>query len=196
MKKMRTKWMLAVALLVAAVQVVAQGGKAPSPSGDREVWSRRCYQIARPVLENMARGELQQNMTLELSPTWDGRDKRVAYMGAFQTLALAAWKYGLPEGLAHGQVRGALTAVMKNMFAVEGNFDGRNFLRLGFVGHQPDLSNYYTNNGSLYMTALVYLPLALPPYHPFWTALAEPWTSQKAWSGKPFPIDGHVSLRR
>ena len=85
---------------------------------------------------------------------------------------------------------------MKNLFAVEGNFDGRNFLRLGFVGHQPDLSNYYTNNGSLYMTSLVYLPLGLPADHPFWTAPAQPWTSQKAWSGKPFPIDGHVSLRR
>ena len=52
-----------------------------------------------------------------------------------------------------------------------------------------------TNNGSLYMTSLVFMPLGLPTDHPFWTDPAEPWTSQKAWSGQPFPIDGHHSLR-
>lgn len=116
-------------------------------------------------------------------------------MGAFQTMAMAAWKYGLPEGISNGQVRSALTAVMKNMFAVEGNFNSSGFLQLGFAGHQPGLANYYTNNGSLYMTSLVFMPLGLPADHPFWTDPAEPWTSQKAWSGQPFPIDGHHSLR-
>ena len=84
-------------------------------------------------------------------------------MGAFQTLAMAAWKYGLPEGISNGQVRSALTAVMKNMFAVEGNFNSSGFLQLGFAGHQPGLANYYTNNGSLYMTSLVFMPLGLRP---------------------------------
>ena len=124
------------------------------------------------------------------------RDRSVVYrMGAFQTLAMAAWKYGLPEGMSNGQVRSALTAVMNNMFKVEGNFNEKGFLQLGFAGHQPDLSNYYTNNGSLYMTSLVFMPLGLPADHPFWKDAAEPWTSQKAWSGQPFPIDGHHSLR-
>ena len=117
-------------------------------------------------------------------------------MGVFQTLALAAWKYGLPENVSNGQARAALTRVMQNMYAVEGNFNEKGFLSLGFAGHQPNLANYYTNNGSLYMTALVYLPLGLPADHPFWTDPAEPWTSQKAWSGQEFPIDGHVSLRK
>jgi hypothetical protein len=117
-------------------------------------------------------------------------------MGAFQTLAMAAWKYGMPKGLSNGQVRSALTAVMHNMFKIEGNFDEQGFLRLGFAGHQPGLANAYTNNGSLYMTSLVFMPLGLPADHPFWTDAAEPWTSQKAWSGQPFPIDGHHSLRK
>ncbi len=43
-----------------------------------------------------------------------------------------------------------------------GNFDEENLLKLGFAGHQPDLSNYYTNNGSLYMTSLVFMALGLP----------------------------------
>ncbi len=128
--------------------------------------------------------------------TYPAFGRSVIYrMGAFQTLALASWKYGLPEGLSNGQVRSALSTVMRNMFSIEGNFDDKNFLRLGFAGHQPELANYYTNNGSLYMTALVFMPLALPVTHPFWSDQAAEWTSQKAWSGKPFPIDGHHSLR-
>lgn len=154
-----------------------------------------------PISTKLAIKRMQRfNTFLErlISPegTYPAFGRSVVYrMGAFQTMALAAWKYGLPEGLSNGQVRSALTAVMKNMFAVEGNFDEENYLRLGFAGHQPDLSNYYTNNGSLYMTSLVYMPLGLPADHPFWTSPAEPWTSQKAWTGKEFPIDGHVSLK-
>lgn len=117
-------------------------------------------------------------------------------MGAFQTLAMSAWKYGLPKDLSNGSVRSALTCVMKRMFAVDGNFDDKGYLRLGFAGHQPNLANYYSNNGSLYMTSLVFMPLGLPADHPFWTAPAEPWTSQKAWSGQEFPEDYHTSLRK
>lgn len=117
-------------------------------------------------------------------------------MGAFQTLAMSAWKYGLPKDLTNGSVRSALTCVMKRMFAVDGNFDDKGYLRLGFAGHQPNLANYYSNNGSLYMTSLVFMPLGLPANHPFWTAPAEPWTSQKAWSGQEFPEDYHTSLRK
>ena len=117
-------------------------------------------------------------------------------MGAFQTLAMSVWKYGLPKDLTNGSVRSALTCVMKRMFAVDGNFDDKGYLRLGFAGHQPNLANYYSNNGSLYMTSLVFMPLGLPADHPFWTAPAEPWTSQKAWSGQEFPEDYHTSLRK
>ena len=117
-------------------------------------------------------------------------------MGAFQTLAMSAWKYGLPKDLTNGSVRSALTCVMKRMFAVDGNFDDKGYLRLGFAGHQPNLANYYSDNGSLYMTSLVFMPLGLPADHPFWTAPVEPWTSQKAWSGQEFPEDYHTSLRK
>jgi hypothetical protein len=117
-------------------------------------------------------------------------------MGAFQTLALSAWKYGLPEKMSNGQVRNALTAVMKRMFSAEGNFGKEGFLQLGFVGHQAGLADYYTNNGSLYMTSLVFLPLGLPAGHDFWTSPAEEWTAQKAWSGKPFRKDYHESIKK
>lgn len=154
-----------------------------------------------PVSVDLAVKRMQRfNVFMErlISPegTYPAFGRSVVYrMGAFQTLAMAAWKYGLPEGLTNGQVRSALTAVMRNMFKVEGNFNEAGFLQLGFAGHQPGLANYYTNNGSLYMTSLVFMPLALPAGHPFWTDAPQPWTSQKAWSGQPFPIDGHQSLR-
>lgn len=154
-----------------------------------------------PISTGLAVKRMQRfNIFMErlISPegTYPAFGRSVVYrMGAFQTLAMAAWKYGLPEGLSNGQVRSALTAVMNNMFKVEGNFNEGGFLQLGFAGHQPELSNYYTNNGSLYMTSLVFMPLGLPADHPFWSDAAQPWTSQKAWSGKPFPIDGHQSLK-
>lgn len=52
------------------VQARKTNDSSPSP---RQQWADLCYRIARPVLENMSRGELQKNMQLELSPTWDGR---------------------------------------------------------------------------------------------------------------------------
>lgn len=159
------------------------------------------HRFPTPVDVQLALKRMQRfNTFIErlISPegTFPAFGRSVVYrMGAFQSLALAAWKYGLPEGMTNGQVRSALSAVMRNMFSVEGNFDEQGFLALGFAGHQPDLANYYTDNGSLYMTALVFLPLGLPADHPFWSDAAEEWTSQKAWSGKPFPIDGHHSLK-
>lgn len=117
-------------------------------------------------------------------------------MGSFQPLALSVWKYDLPRGMSYGQIRNALTSVMKRMFSIEGNFNEKGYLTLGFVGHQPDLADYYTNNGSMYLTSLVFLPLGLPANHPFWTSAPEEWTSQKAWSGKAFPKDYHESIMR
>ena len=155
-----------------------------------------------PISYKLAISRMQRfNTFIErlISPegTFPAFGRSVVYrMGAFQSLALAAWKYGLPEGLTNGQVRSALSAVMRNMFSVDGNFDDKGFLALGFAGHQLDLANYYTNNGSLYMTSLVFLPLGLPADHPFWSDPAEEWTSQKAWAGKAFPIDGHQSLKK
>ena len=117
-------------------------------------------------------------------------------MGVFQPLALAAWKYGLPQTMSNGQVRNALTSVMKRMFSVEGNFNKDDYLQLGFAGHQPEMADSYTNSGSLYLTSLVFLPLGLPADHPFWTSPAEEWTSLKALTGKPFLKDYHESIKQ
>lgn len=110
-------------------------------------------------------------------------------MAAMQPLALMAWYEKLPAGLTNGQVRAALTAVMHRMFDGQENFNEGGFLTIGFAGCQPNIADWYTNNGSLYMTSLGFLPLGLPATHPFWTDAALPWTNQKAWNGQAFPKD-------
>ena len=109
-------------------------------------------------------------------------------LAALQPLALMAWYERLPEGLTNGQVRAALTTVLHRMFDGHDNLrDG--FLTIGFCGSQPDAADWYTNNGSLYLTSSVFLPLGLPAAHPFWTDAPADWTSRRAWSAQPFPKD-------
>ncbi len=111
-------------------------------------------------------------------------------LAALQPLALMAWQGTLPDELSNGQVRAALTKVMRRMFdGGQQNFNDDGFLTIGFCGSQPDVADWYTNNGSLYMTSLVFMPLGLPATDAFWTAPAEPWTQVKAWNGQPFPKD-------
>lgn len=110
-------------------------------------------------------------------------------LGTMQALAMLAWQEKLPDVLSEGQVRSALTAVMKRMYATDANFNEKGFLTLGFTASQTDIADVYTNNGSLYMTTLAFMPLGLPADHPFWTSPAESWTSKKAWEGEDFPRD-------
>ncbi len=110
-------------------------------------------------------------------------------MATMQPLALMAWYDRLPAGMTPGQVRSALTATMHNMYDGKENFNEKGYLTIGFAGRQPNIADWYTNNGSLYMTSLAFLPLGLPATHPFWTDAPADWTSKKAWSGKPFPKD-------
>ncbi|MDE6533288.1 MAG: DUF2264 domain-containing protein [Muribaculaceae bacterium] len=114
-------------------------------------------------------------------------------MATMQPLALMAWYEKLPAGVTNGQVRAALTSVMRRMFDGKENFNEGGFLTIGFSGRQPNVADWYTNNGSLYMTTLAFMPLGLPATHPFWSDAAQPWTSKKAWDGDPFPKDHHWS---
>jgi hypothetical protein len=110
-------------------------------------------------------------------------------MAAMQPLALMAWYQKLPKDLSNGQVRAALTKVMHRMYDQQQNYNDGGFLTIGFCGHQPETADWYTNNGSLYMTSLSLMPLGLPADHDFWTCEAQPWTQVKAWGGQPFPKD-------
>ncbi len=111
-------------------------------------------------------------------------------MATMQPLALMAWYQKLPQDLSNGQVRAALTKVLHRMFDQENNFNEKGYLSIGFCGSsQKNVADWYTNNGSLYMTTLAFMPLGLPADHPFWTDAAQPWTQVKAWNNQQFPKD-------
>ena len=111
-------------------------------------------------------------------------------MATMQPLALMAWYQKLPKDLSNGQVRAALTKVLHRMFDQENNFNEKGYHSIGFCGNgQKNVADWYTNNGSLYMTTLAFMPLGLPADHPFWTDAAQPWTQVKAWNNQQFPKD-------
>jgi hypothetical protein len=78
---------------------------------DREYWAKSCYTMAKPVLSAMSKGELQKTMLVEVSPIWDNRNKKVAYMEAFGRLmaGIAPWLAlpddETPEGVQRKQLR-------------------------------------------------------------------------------------------
>lgn len=109
--------------------------------------------------------------------------------GAFHLLASLALRRGLPEGVSPAQVRGALTAVIRKTLEAPGTFDSNGWLQIGFCGHQPGVGETYISTGSLYLCSVAFLPLGLDAADPFWAGPAQPWTSVKAWTGQPFPID-------
>ncbi|MDA3613306.1 DUF2264 domain-containing protein [Polluticaenibacter yanchengensis] len=112
--------------------------------------------------------------------------------GVFQALAQVALMQKLPEHIKPGQVRAALTAVLKNLFQGSQNFDKNNWLILGFNGNQSNLADHYTSTGSLYMATLAFLPLGLPASSPFWSDPSADWSAKKAWSGNEIHKDYKV----
>lgn len=112
---------------------------------------------------------------------------------AFQPLALLAWRKQLPEGLPEGQVRAALQAVHEAVWSEPSNFTGDGFLTIGFVGHHPELADWYSNNGSMYIASESFLALGLPTTDSYWTSPAQDWTQKKAFAGRPFPKDYAVT---
>ena len=115
--------------------------------------------------------------------------------GAFHHLAEMARRDRLPEGVSPAQVRSALTAVIRRTLSAPGTFDPANWLQIGLAGHQPSLGETYISTGSLYLCTAAFLPLALAPSTPFWSAPAADWTSRKIWSGADAPADHALSSR-
>ncbi|TFH06309.1 MAG: DUF2264 domain-containing protein, partial [Spirochaetales bacterium] len=110
--------------------------------------------------------------------------------GACQTLAQAALLGALPADLAPGQVRSALSAVIKRTLGSPGSWREDGFLRIGLAGSQPSLGESYITTGSLYLAACVFLPLGLSPDAPFWAQEEQPWTGLRAWDhGEDIPSD-------
>lgn len=93
----RRQFLTSAAVGTLATAIPARAA-APTDHGYFTALARR---IAEPVLGAMSRGRLHRDFPLELSPTWDGRDPKVAYLECFGRLiaGVAPW-LALPENAA------------------------------------------------------------------------------------------------
>jgi hypothetical protein len=127
----------------------AAGAANPSSNDvdDRGYMVDLLARMARPVLGPMSRGELQRTFKPELSPTWDGRDPKVAYLECFGRLisGIAPWLALADDASAEGRLRGQLheQALASYTHAV----DPRSPDYLRWRGHGQALvdSAYFTN---------------------------------------------------
>jgi hypothetical protein len=143
-----------------------------------------------PVLARARRHAAIQERLIGPDGTFPAIGRSIAYRaGAFQLLAQVALRRALPDGVAPGQVRAALSAVLARTLDAPDTFDTNGWLRIGLAGHQPGVGERYISTGSLYLCSTAFLPLGLPPDDPFWSQPGQPWTSRLAWSGAAFPID-------
>lgn len=111
--------------------------------------------------------------------------------GCMQSLSQAALLDFLPNDVSKGQVRAALTLVIKNMLDFNNTYDKNGWLKMGFCGDAARTSGEsYLSTGSMYLASSIFLPLGLDESDLFWTEKSSDWTSKKAWSGLHFPIDG------
>lgn len=108
--------------------------------------------------------------------------------GPLHALAHTVLLGNLSEKISEGQVRAAMTAVIKRQFASPENFNGE-WLTIGFAGHQINMSEAYINTGSSYLCLAAFLPLGLPADHSFWTCEPQDWSSKKAWEGVDIGAD-------
>lgn len=157
---------------------------------ERKMVKAEQYNLA---LKRMQRYAVGQERMISPEGTFPPIGRSITYRtGALQALSQIALMKKLPKEISPAQVRCALTLVKKNMYDRKGTFDKNNWLQLGFCGHQPEIADYYTSTGSLYMATLSFLPLGLPKDDPFWTLPAADWTAKQAWSGRSFAKDYHV----
>ena len=155
------------------------------------VKSAHRWEMLRPAVEARAiRYAAIQERLISPEGTYPAIGRSLSYRyGAFQHLAEMALRHQLPEAVHPAQVRCALTTVMSLMNSAPGTFDKNGWLTIGFAGHQPSIGETYISTGSLYLCSGAWLPLGLPSTDEFWSAPAEMWTQQKAWSGVDIKTD-------
>ncbi|HEY4108807.1 DUF2264 domain-containing protein [Puia sp.] len=128
--------------------------------------------------------EIQERM-IGVDGSYPVTGRSITYRcGAFHALADMAARKQLPGSLSPGQVRSALTAVIKRTLGAPGTFDEKGWLRIGLAGHQENLADAYITVGSEYLCTDVFQPLGLSAGDEFWAAPAAPWTSVKVWGGE------------
>ena len=157
-------------------------------------YSRAWQGMYPDILARAKRYAAIQERLISPEGTFPAIGRSICYRtGAMQVLAQIALMGELPAPLPPPRVRAALTAVMRRLLDAPGTFDSNGWLTVGFCGHQPHLGESYISTGSLYLCAAVFLPLGLPPAHPFWSAPAEDWTSRRIWRGEDAAADHAIA---
>ena len=74
---------------------------------DRKLWCDMLSKMALPVLTNMSKGTLHQNMEIETGPLWDHRDVNLGYIECFGRLmaGMAPWLSLPPDNSPEGEQR-------------------------------------------------------------------------------------------
>ncbi|SDL55254.1 hypothetical protein SAMN04487898_12080 [Pedobacter sp. ok626] len=136
-----------------------------------------------------------QERLINTDGTYPATGRSIIYRGAaFHHLADMAWRKALPKQLSASQVRCALTAVLRKTLESPTTYqDG--WLTLGLYGLQPNLGDFYNNQGSPYLATSIFLPLGLSEKDPFWADADQKWTAQKIWTGENFPNDHSERLK-
>lgn len=135
-----------------------------------------------------------QERLINADGTYPATGRSIVYRGAaFHHLADMAWRKMLPKQLPPEQVRCALTAVIKKTLESPSTYKN-GWLTIGLYGEQPDMGDFYNNQGSPYICTNIFLPLGLPDNDPFWAKPKTKWSAQKIWSGEDFPNDHSVNL--
>jgi hypothetical protein len=136
-----------------------------------------------------------QERLINTDGTYPATGRSIVYRGAaFHHLADMAWRKALPASLTPAQVRCALTAVIRKTLESSSTYKN-GWLTIGLYGEQPDLADFYNNQGSMYICTNIFLPLGLGDTDPFWADPAAKWSAQKIWSGENFPNDHSADLR-
>lgn len=171
-------------MLVEALDGV--GGEAPEWTTLRE-----------KARERLTRFAAIQERLIAPDGSYPAIGRSIAYRaGAFQGLAMAAWRKMLPKEIPPAQARVALTSVIRRTMEAPGAFDAKGWLQIGLAGHQPGLGETYISTGSLYLCSVALLPLGLPASDPFWSAPPVRTSWEKLWSGENLPADKAIKSPR
>ena len=152
------------------------------------------YRVFAEKLDRITKryAEIQERM-INTDGSYPVTGRSITYRcGAFHHLADMALLGRLPVSLSPGQVRSALTAVIKKTLGAPGTFTEKGWLNIGLHGHQEGLADGYITGGSLYLCSEVFLPLGLGAGDPFWTAPGAAWTSVKVWGGIDSVLADHA----
>ena len=116
-------------------------------SSDRQYMVELLAKMAGPVLGPMSQGRLQAEFKPELSPTWDGRNPRVAYLECFGRLisGIAPWLALSDDGGAEGRLRATLRQQALASYAQSVDPASPDYLLWEGAGQSLVDSSYFTN---------------------------------------------------